>query len=70
MPGFGASMRWHGFREDLGSRMGTAEPEPKPEPDNELDTAPVGALITQSLINVAIAEERQFNREVMAAGSR
>ncbi|HEV3109051.1 MAG TPA: hypothetical protein VGY99_01045 [Candidatus Binataceae bacterium] len=50
--------------------MGTAEPEPKPEPDNELDTAPVGALITQSLINVAIAEERQFNREVMAAGSR
>jgi hypothetical protein len=32
-----------------------------------LDTAPVDwAAVTQSLINVAIAEERRFNRQVMA----
>jgi hypothetical protein len=33
-----------------------------------LDTAPVDwGVVIQSLINVAIAEERRFNREVMAA---
>jgi hypothetical protein len=43
------------------------EPEPKPEPDNQLDTAPVDwGVVTQLLINVAIAEERRFNRQVMA----
>ena len=35
-----------------------------------LDTAPVDwAAVTQSLINVALAEERRFNRKVLAGGS-
>ena len=46
---------------------GRREPEPKPKPDRR-DTEPVDwGAFTQSLINVAIAEERWFNREVMAA---
>jgi hypothetical protein len=45
---------------------GRREPEPQPKPD-QLDTAPVDwGAVTQSLINVAIAEERRFNREVLA----
>jgi len=43
------------------------EPEPKSEPDNQLDTAPVDwAAVTQALINVAITEERRFNQEALA----
>jgi hypothetical protein len=41
---------------------------PSPSPSRtRLDTAPVDwGVVIQSLINVAIAEERRFNREVMA----
>ena len=43
--------------------MGTAEARAQ-----DVDTAPVDwGVVIQSLINVAIAEERRFNREVMAA---
>jgi hypothetical protein len=39
---------------------------PSPSP-TKLDTAPVDwGVIIQSLINVVIAEERRFNRQVMA----
>jgi hypothetical protein len=45
---------------------GRREPQPQPKPD-QFDTAPVDwGAVTQSLINVAIAEERRFNREVLA----
>jgi hypothetical protein len=40
---------------------------PSPSPSRtRLDTAPVDWGVVQSLINVAIAEERRFNRQVMA----
>ena len=45
--------------------MGTAEARAPSR--TRLDTAPVDwGVVIQSLINVAIAEERRFNREVMA----
>ena len=58
-------MRWHGFREHLGDETpndvewGRPKPDPEPKPD-QLDTAPVDwGVVIQSLINVAIAEERR-----------
>jgi hypothetical protein len=47
-----------------------SRPKPEPEPNlSRTSSTPrrsMGALITQSLIDVAIAEERRFNRQVMA----
>jgi hypothetical protein len=64
-------MRWHGFREHLGEthvEWGRREPEPEPKPE-QLDTAPVDwHVVIRAAVDVALAEGRRFNREVLAGG--